>query len=451
MRVRLASSVLIMSGLLAAPGVTMAQSPGGVVVEYESDYGGAESAPRSAKEQAVDFIATKNWRSKPEIIWAIGTAAINAQPDDKGFGQSRREAAALALLQAKRVIAEKLAVQISTAMSFRFTLLDDAGSGGSDADTAAVPTDLGILDKATLLLESDLDRQLRDRGINPDDPDGAREKAAAAKKVASSSRFQSAISVMARQELGGVQAYRTFESIAPGDGVREIAVLAVVSPRSRQLQRAMLGLEEPPRRDPGTSIGDWARELGPETLLYTHGCQPRTDESGELVLVLFGQAEALDEKVGELVQSAKRSAGRQGQAEARRFLGEMVVCQGQESQGSNWEYYADKSEQYMPSNAIDELLQAEAKVLDIPGIAAVYEWEAVHPVSGRKVYGWVGTLSYSSALDANALRDKFDATRGSEGGEGISRVRPKPEQPATKKPIGSGRGGSGVGAEGEDP
>ncbi len=444
------SLILAVLGLLASSGVTMAQDPGGVVVEYQDDYGGAEAASRSAVDQANDFLANKGWATGYDrakgIFIAIGTAAIKAPPGDPGFDTARQEAAVMSLMNAKAELARFLSQEVETELSSRYS----EPNIGETLSATEMPPEPGLIDKVVLLANAELDAMLNDRGINPNDPDGKRSAAASAAQLVASETFSSAVSVMARQEIGGVQAYRSFESVEPGASSNQIAVVAVFSPKSKQLHDALLGSGDPPSGDPRESISAWARSQGPEVLLYTHGVQPRTDENGEVSLVLFGQATPRTSATRS-AQAATDKARLAATEAARRFLGEMVVLAENSSQASSYAEYADDATRYSATDSFEQEIKSRSARLKMPGITPVYSWQFQHPLSGKVTYGWVGKLSVSDALAANELRDTFNEIAGSQGGAGISGRRPAPSgRPSTVSPPGGGRG-SGAGAEGEDP
>ena len=450
MRMVLTSSMLAVVGVLASSGVIMAQDPGGVVVEYQDDYGGAEAAPRSALDQANDFLAGKGWRlgydRSKGIFIAIGSAAIKAPPGDLGFDLARQEAAVMSLMNAKAKLARFLSQEVETELLSRYS----EPNIGETLSATEMPSEPGLVDKVILLANAELDGMLNERGINPKDPEGAREAAASAAQLVASETFSSAVSVMSRQEIGGVQAYRSFESVEPGTSSNQIAAVAVFSPKSKQLHDALLGSGDPPRGNPRDSISVWARSQGPEVMLYTHGVQPRTDENGEVSLVLFGQATPRTSS-SRSAQAATDKARMAAVAAARRFLGEMVVIAENSSQASSYAEYADDSTLYSATDSFEQAIQSRSARLKMPGIAPVYTWKFQHPLSGKTTYGWVGKLSVSDALAANELRDIFNEVGGSQGGAGISGRRPAPpSRPKPATPAGGGRG-SGAGAEGEGP
>lgn len=427
-----------------------AQDPGGLVVEYQADFGGAEAAPRDSSSQANEFLAEKGWGlgydPSKEIFIAVGTAAIKAPANSGSFDVARQEAAVMSLMNAKAELARFLSQSVETEIASRYA----EPNIGETFSAAEMPVEPGLLGKAMVLANDYLDSLLEERGIDPTDPDGARAAAAAVAELIASETFSSAVSVMARQEIGGVQAYRSFESVSPGTPNNSISVVAIFSPKSKKLHDALLGVGEAPQGNPGQSFAAWAREQGGAVLIYTHGVQPRTDENGEVSLLLFGQSVARSDS-SRAAQAARDKARLAATGAARRFLGEMVVIAENSTQSSSFAEFADDSGMYSSTDSFEQSIGSRSQRLSMPGITPVYTWEFKHPLSGKSTYGWVGKMSLTDALAANQLRDTFNSTAGSRGGNGISGRRSRPTRPPTSRGVNGGGSGSGSGAEGEDP
>ena len=352
----------------------------------------------------------------------------------------------MSLMNAKAELARFLSQSVEAEIASRYS----EPNIGETFSATETPAEAGLLDKALALANDYLDRELEERGIDPDDPDGARAAAAAAAELIASETFSSAVRVMARQEIGGVQAYRSFESVAPGTPNNSISVVAIFSPKSRKLHDALLGLGDPPRGNPGQPLADWAREQGGGVLIYTHGVQPRTDESGEVSLLMFGQAMARSGS-SRAAQAARDKARLAAVGAARRFLGEMVVIAETSIQSSSFAEFVDDSSMYSSTDSFEQSIVSRSQRLSMPGITPLRTWEFKHPLSGKTTYGWVGKMSVADALAANQLRDTFDSTAGSRGGDGISGRRPTPPRAPSPPGNNGGGSGSGSGVEGEDP
>jgi hypothetical protein len=268
--------------------------------------------------------------------------------------------------------------------------------------------------------------------------------------------FSDAVNLVAEHELSGLQAFRTFENMG-SNGEGKIAVVAVYSRKSSDLQRALLGQTGgvAPKGTPSDPVSKWAESQGPDVLLYTHGVQMRTDEHGELVLVAFGQSSPLLPSARS-AEAAKKKANLQAYGEMRRFLGELVASAEIDREASSLKEYADQTSEFKSESSYSEMVSARAEKLKMPGVLpAAYTWAKQHPQSNRETQGCVLMLSVSEMVNANELRKLFKAAGGAAGGAGGSNLsRPAGESSAKDKPQPkqpSGGSSSGQGAEGVEP
>ena len=436
---------------------------GGVTVEYQADYGSATASDsKDASDQAQEFLASKGWvegKNPNGMFVAIGKASLPCGSDSGKFDECRRQAFSQAMFSAKRSLANYLALEISASMSSTYREGDVLKQlTQSRAQQTSAPR--GLTQKVALLANSFIDEELKSRGVNFGEEQSAqaeaeRKRAADlarkdAEQLISSSEFKSAVNVAAMTDVSAVQAYRTFEYIAPG-AKGSIGVVAIYSEKSGQLQQALLGLVDLPAGAPKEAIGKWAAAQGASTLLYTFGVQPRVDEKGELVLVAFGQGSPIGNSERQL-DAAEQKAGIDAQRAARFFLGELVASEQQQVEASTLKDFSDNSSTYQSQSSYEELMKATADKLSLPGGNRVYRWKLRHPLSDKTTVGAVYVFSVSEALNANKLRDQFKAAGGAAGGKGISTKRPvdpaPPSKPEQKRSL---TGGSGTGTEGDEP
>ena len=450
-------SIMQEPGGAAAP----AAAAGGVAVqfEYAKDFGTAEASKSDAEEAARKFVREKGWstgRNGPEdagFLVVVGTGPITGGPVES-FDQRRRQAAKEAMLQAKKAMVQYLAAEVSSASRFKYVEgtppLDEIASAA-----AVVPKEPGALAKVKAILNHELDKQLKERNIDPSlktpeqkakAEDAARQ---AAREILGTTEFRDAVNIAAEHELSGLQAFRTFESMGSG-GSGKVAVVAVYSKKSADLHRALLGQGPVPTGAPQQSISQWAETQGEDVLLYTHGVQVRTNEKGEVVLVAFGQSSPIGKSARQL-DAAANKACEQAIGELRKFMGELVMTAESDLEASSLKEFADDTSEFKSESQYSAEINARAEKLKTPGILEAKRWEKQHPQSDRLTKGCVVVWSASEALAANGLSDKLRAAGGAAGGAGISTKR-APEQTTPKKgtTVG-GKPSSGSGAEGEDP
>jgi hypothetical protein len=449
----------------APPATGGAAAPGGIVPEYQADYGGAEaSATADAVDQAQNFLNSKGWTEgrNPNGMWVVvGKASLPCGADSKDFDQCRRQAAAEAMFSAKKAMVKYLADEVSTQMSSRYAEGDVLKQLAQQrqASIVAEPT---LMDKVIALADGVVSQELKNRGIdvgpsaeNKAWSDEERNKAEElarkeATELVSKSEFSSAVQSIAQCEVSGMQAYRTFEYI-PAGKKGSIAVIAIYSAKSGELQRAYLGLGQMPTGSPKEPVGKWAQSQGADALLYTFGTQPRTNENGEVVLVAFGQSTPIKDSERSM-DAAEEKAALNASAEARRFFGELVMSQENQVEASTLKEFAESADVFSSQASYEKAINATAQKLTMPAGSTVYRWKLKHPLSQKTTAGVVMVYSVSEALQANALRDKLNAAAGSKGGRGIADKRPPAASSSAAAPPRPKTGsGTGAGAAGEDP
>jgi len=426
------------------------QEAGGVVVEMSPDAGQAAGAPTQvAQQMADDFLAEKKWSEGPNDggrFYVVRASAGFAVPaGSEGWDIARSNAFYLALLDARRKMAEYLAAQVATMVTSAYQEQTVAStvsnpSGALPAGNAAA----SVAETAMQAVNADLQQSGVNASANP--PAAAQ----AASRLVSSASFSNAVQVMARAEVAGLQAYRTFEGKGGPNG--EVVVICVFSDKGMQLRDALLGLTDPPTKAPGPNVGDWARGVGPESLLFSFGTQTRTNENGELVLVAFGQANPAATNA-RAVDAARTKARNNAVGAMRQYMGELAATEGDMMQSENLAEYADKTQVYDNQSAFTDKIKAVAASLELPGVLPAYQWTARHPLLDSDTVGVVMVMSVSEAVKANKFREKLQAVGASRGGRGIATKQPTDpaataptkEKPTPRAPA------SGAGAAGEDP
>jgi hypothetical protein len=464
---------------LQAPGgadkaqVSTAPTAGGVTVQIDipKDAGGAEYVTIDAEKAARKYVQdTKKWKvgsnddPKPGFILQIAWAPIvkGSNTDASTFDQRRRQAAQEAMLKAKQELVKYLAAEVSTAMKVKYVEGTPSLTDIAAAQAKQSPAEPGAIAKLSAIMNFEINEQLKKRGIDPSLKSPEQQAKAveaakqAAKEVMAQSDFSSTVNLAAEHELSGLQAFRTFENMG-SDGEGKIAVVAVYSSKSSDLQRALLGQTGgvAPKGTPSDPVMQWAESQGPDVLLYTHGVQIRTDERGELVLVAFGQSSpVLPGARG--AEAAQEKANLRAFGEMRRFFNALVASAQIDSEASSMKQYADQTSEFKSESSYSKNVSERTKNLEMPGILpGGYTWSKRHPQSDRETQGCVLSFSVSEMVKAKELRELFKAAGGAEGGVGGSNLsRPAGEssakdKPQPKQPLGGSS--SGKGAEGVEP
>ena len=450
--------------LAQAPGG--APTAGGVVVEVvqnDPKFGMGELATLDAETQANNFIKerglkigfNKDKKGEPFNI-VLGTSAILAGGEK--YMSARDAAFDLAMLNAKTELAKFQGNVVSVQLT---SLIKNGTPGqlvtadGMNKVAEESGVSMKLLDKAMLIVNDIANKELKSRGLNDQGAGLDKDNADAVKKqkayqeelkkkqlsLLQSQEFKKAASFMSRAESLGAQAYRVFE------GNDEIAVIVVENQVSRDLATALIRGGVAPRGIPKQAVGAWAEALGPDVLLFAFGAQMRTDPNGEVVLVTFGQDTPVKEHKG-LADTAKKYARNNADTSAKQFLGEAVLVTSNQETGFELKIYAAAEDEFEDSKKLQEKIETSSKDLEIKGGEPDYKWKKKHDRSDVTTQGVVMSYSLSKAEAANALRDKLEAIKGSEGGSGVQ-SRPATKIPAdTKKPSKPGSS-SGQGPEGD--
>jgi hypothetical protein len=441
-----------------APGGASQESAPAVQLERDKDYGTAVAVTVKADAAAKAYIEERGWtigrNGTPEsgFLIFIGTGPIvEGKPAD--FHIRRAQAFEEAMLRAKQKLVQLLAAEVSTSLKFEYSQgtppLDEIAKAES-----VTPSEPGALAKLNAILNHEIDKELEKRNIDPSlqspEEKAKAEKAAqdAARTILSTTEFSDATTIVAEHAVSGLQAFRTFESVT-SKGSGQIAVVAIHSRKTEELQRALLGLGSAPSGAPKQNVAQWAKEQGPSVLLYTHGVQVRTNEHGELVLVGFGQASPIGKSERHLA-AATAQASVEAMKNLRRFMGSLVRSAQVDTMATRVKDFADDTSEFKNESQFRESITSVAESLKMPGAPAVFDWEFQHPQSDRVTVGAVHVWSVSEALAANDLRDRLRQASVPQGGDGISGKRgPSGTQP--KQPAASGKSSAGQGAEGETP
>ena len=406
---------LATTSLAQAPGETTSPDP---VDEIEQ---GKPVKKKTAKQQAQRALGEKQWSSGYDAntgrIIQIESAMIAAGPDDpESFGHARAAAYEEAMLKAKKLMAEAMALQISA--SVESTSMFRKGKGKKKKPAGNNPPEApGMVEKLSMLANSYLDDALNAKGIDPSAAT-ASEVEEVAKEVKRSKEFKSSMSAAARAELAGVFAYKIFEEVSPGKN-GHIAVIAMSTPKSRQMAKAMLGSEEAPQGKAKSSTYSYLDGEG-DALIYAFGVRPRTNEHGELCLLAFGQSTA-EEDDEFAFEGAEQFAEAAAKTALRLYAGEAMVTQQDATQNQSLKTYADKSKEYNNDAAVKTRIQSVADRLSLPGMTPIYSAQLYHELcDGAPTAIVVYEYKLSSARALAELAREFGAVGGSKGGAGVT-------------------------------
>ncbi len=437
--------------ILVPAAVAAAQQPGGIIVDFDADRGMGDSVVMSPVDRAASFIAEQGWNQgqngegESSFYVSIASRSYPCKADDREFDRCRQQAFDEMMLNAKAAIAQKLAVEVATEYRALAAEPDGwsrvvSGSGSNGSLRGEIAQQVSAAIQA----------ELRSKGIDPASPAAADYL----KNLMLIDTFDRAIRAVARAEIGGVQAFRVYEEVK-SSGSGSVAGVLTWSPRSRQLQKALLGIGEAPQGAPSENISRWLMGLdAEEVLLFTGGCQARFNERGELSLVGFGRSNART-KSDRALDNAYEKANIEALAQMRNYLGELVLLEGQIAGGSTMTELAEGESRYRSTEEFARQIRTRADSLSMPGNTEARRWTATHPASELPSAGIVLVMTVDGAREANRFREELNRIQASRGGVGISTQLPTPpgpgagEVPASpRRPRGSS---SGAGAPGQTP
>jgi hypothetical protein len=335
------------------------------------------------------------------------------------------------MLDAKAKLAQFMGEQLSTEISRVFSEpnVEQAFSEIQEEATAQP----SVLNKAKKLIHSELDNLLGERGVDPGNPKAGIE----VKKLLSSEKFSRAIQATGRAEVDGLLVYQTLEVMNNANDGGDVAVIAILSEKSKQMARAILGKGEAPQTGNGkTTLKEYINSLKTHQLISTFGVKPRTDENGNLNLIAFGQSTPRTSSTSS-VNAARGKARLSAMGYLRSFAGEAVSGFETADQSDSFEEFEDGMKGYASTDSYEAITKARGAKLNITGAMLARFWRAKDSRSGKTVVGQIVVWNLGSAKNANALRDQMNSIGGSKGGAGVT-ARPKAnnQKPTAKtKPV----------------
>ncbi len=379
---------------------------------HPSDAGIGENAhdPMAA---AAEFLQMngflEGWDPESQTLTVVASAGLPCGPDNPAaFADCRNAAFQLAMLDAKKQIAEFLAAEIESTVKSLYiepsappelqTVADEQEYEARfrAASSAAEKAILEMGGGAVVEL-------LRNTLESPGDYAA----------ISSTETFRSAVKVVARQQVAAVQCVRSFESIS-GDKGGRIAVVAILSPKSVAIAKSLLG--EGPRilTTERASLAGWVAGLEQESqLLYTHGVIQRTNENGELCLIAFGHASPRTPNERSM-DAAYQKARLNAMQALRQYAGELIASSADQSTGYDLTTFADNTQEFENDLSFTAAIDAVAKKLTLPGVSQLARTKLMHPQSEQIPTAIVAVQwSVSSSDAASELRSTLDAMRGS--------------------------------------
>lgn len=337
------------------------------------------------------------------IGWGVGE--IKLEPDDVRYGQARIAAFYRAFADAKGDFARFRQQEITTTLAREF-FYDDLPEIGREMDNRAYLQErISILaEKAFDLGEEYLNRLLRELNIDP-------EKYRVAEKRERKNIVHDAIgqvvTTRAVSSLAGVRSLANFEDL------KSVGVLIIYNEQSEQIARQIARGEVVSRRPSDVVTRTILEQLeahftSEEDYIAVHGVRIMEDETGEKVLVAFGQwAPEITKTTSSQIREARVKAARiQAQSNAIAALTNFINSTLVLEEVSQFREFQDvirittssrveQVESYKIGERVESIVNQYGKV-KLEGITAIKEWAANDPKTGHIYVGHVAMWSPST-------------------------------------------------------
>lgn len=334
------------------------------------------------------------------IGWGVGE--IKLEPDDERYAQARITAFYRAYADAKGEFVRFRQQESTTTLAREFFYNDLPEIEREMNNKAYLQERISILaEKAIDLGEGYLNRLLTELNIDPDEY-------RTAEKSERENILYDAISnettTRAISSLAGVRILANFEDL------ESVGVLIIYNEQSEQIARQIARGEATSRR-PSDMVAKTIRDQleahfkSDEDYIPVHGVRIMEDETGEKVLVAFGQwapaiTKTTSSQIREArVQSALRQARSDAIAELTNFINSTLVVEDirKISEIEDISYITtgkrvEEVESYEIGERVEELVNQYGRA-KLEGITTIKEWAANDPKTGHVIIGHVAMWS----------------------------------------------------------
>lgn len=349
---------------------------------------------KSNKNRSFQSFKTgKNLRSGNLIFFGEGFADIESSPEDSNYIDAVQNAISLAGLRAKKDLALFRSVEINREVIDR--ALEAISSGVPVSDYGQRRDDLdkreaeyskkGIGEKFYMWIDNKLDDWVGEKSSIKEDRDQLEKEL---ENVLSQRVFKEVITTLAYSEISGMKNAQI--------QVRKdkVCVLSVWTQRTKrwadELGKAnyeALKLLRPGKKSVESLIPNKKSKEGLEDLFSLYGLNVDVDNNGELILISYSQAGAID-RSSSAINTARRIAENRARGQIAQFQSEAVdVYENLENIQISTSYVDDTTSNYSERNFISRT--KSASLLNIAGVEQFDWWAAMHPLNNKPVVGVV--------------------------------------------------------------
>ena len=447
----------------------LATSPGvQVLSEHRKTPGQILSSGANPLDVAQDWLAKQGFEEgrndyKGKLLYmSLGSATINATPDDPNFIDSRYLAFQRAELEAKAKIALFLGVDLTTSRGSSEREISPVDRAQLEEIVNTSPTIqknsrlmevsdtiYSLFQKGKILVGAKLDQEIQKTGVDVTQERREAERRLSAIQVKrdrksrlrriSEASLKAAASVF--QDIQGAQIYQSFEGSYKND-----YQIVVISLWSRNLQRLVQGMQEgiaPRGLSPKQAKEEIRRQLPqkPDELACLTGVRAYINEHGEHVLLSFGQSgvQVIGGREGKAFELAGKKARLRALASMRQFMGEKIAFTPSEELKEVLALYANEEQDYRLISQFEEKIKAVSEKQKITGIQGLLTRELIHPFTDRPIVLKVMTWSPSSQATAQELKQTIEhGVKDTPAAKPVDRIQEK--TPARKGTTSSGSG-----------
>lgn len=352
-----------------------------------------------------DYLSGKGKKTGPgtktngdEYFLATGTGIIQAPRTSSSYIASRSAAFDKALLEAKANLLEFIAVEIS--QSTQLAMMEDY----SDGEPVEVPTpkvEADIWGKGQLLLNAKVDAMLKNEGVELDSEEAER----VIPKIIESAEFQKSVRSVSQSLLTGVQTYKVFEASPEGDK-GEVGVIIVHSNKLSEMAASIVTGKVPKQ---GKRNKPLIEQFPDNLLLTTLGVRQVRDESGNYLLVSFGQAGARS-TTAQGKKAARSKAKLQAQSYLRAFAGENASRAEEAMFAESAQTLEGNEELYSNEETSKRAFESKSEALNMTGISTLKRWQLQHPLTGQTVYGVIQVWSPEGMVRAQQVEKSMKSS-----------------------------------------
>ena len=363
------------------------------------------------EKQRNDYLDNKNISLGNDIkgnYIGWGEEKISVSPKSIDFAQKRIMAFEKAFVDAKAKFVRMRAQETASSIS-RELFQDDRDRNVVEIKDGVI---VSLAKKIHALTEAAIDEKLIEYGV---DPSTVANSNINKKRKLMKNSISKQIAIKAVENISGIRVIATFEDVTG------VGVLIKANPKYRDIARAIASKKlvgYPTKIDPKESIRKQLNSrLNNEDYFLQHGLRIMTDDSGNRVLVSFGQwspkVTRNDSRlrINTAIKSAKGIAYDHALSYITMFVNTTLALENKtklsDSETINILSHTDGVTEEQQNSSVGAMLERfvkETSRVSIEGVSEVHSWAANHPETGHLLVGSVlmwspTTQAYSRAYD----------------------------------------------------